>query len=53
VNSDATLASSVLALAAGASWGVKRWIISRKIPVESRDDLLSTTTWQMFYGVVR
>jgi drug/metabolite transporter (DMT)-like permease len=50
-NSDATLLSSVLALAAGASWGVSV-IIFKKIPVVSRDDLLSITTWQMFYGVV-
>src|SRR5882672_6781185 len=50
-NGDATLTSSVLALAAGASWGVSV-IIFKKIPVASRDDLLSVTTWQMFYGVV-
>lgn len=50
-NGGATLTSSVLALAAGASWGVSV-IIFKKIPVESRDDLLSLTTWQMFYGVV-
>ena len=43
--------SSLLALAAGASWGVSV-IIFKKIPVESRDDLLSLTAWQMLYGIV-
>ncbi len=50
-NSTATLTSSLLALGAGASWGVSV-IIFKKIPVESRDDLLSLTTWQMLYGVL-
>jgi drug/metabolite transporter (DMT)-like permease len=50
-HSDATLTSSLLALAAGAAWGVSV-IIFKRIRVESRDDLLSTTTWQMCYGVL-
>jgi drug/metabolite transporter (DMT)-like permease len=50
-NSAGSLASSLLALAAGASWGVSV-IIFKKIPLEGRDELLSLTTWQMFYGVV-
>ncbi|HEX5048023.1 MAG TPA: DMT family transporter [Gammaproteobacteria bacterium] len=48
---DATITSSVLALAAGAAWGASV-IIFKKIPVDTRDDLLSLTTWQMCYGVV-
>jgi drug/metabolite transporter (DMT)-like permease len=50
-NDTATLESSLLALAAGASWGVSV-IIFKKIPVQSRDDLLSLTAWQMLYGIV-
>lgn len=50
-HSDATIVSSVLALAAGAAWGASV-IIFKKIPVDTRDDLLSLTTWQMCYGVV-
>jgi drug/metabolite transporter (DMT)-like permease len=50
-HSDATLTSSVLALAAGASWGASV-IVFKKIPVDSRNDLLSLTTWQMCFGVV-
>ena len=50
-NGDATLASSLLALAAGASWGISV-IIFKKIPVEGRDELLSLTAWQMLYGVI-
>jgi drug/metabolite transporter (DMT)-like permease len=49
--SSAGLMSNLLALGAGASWGVSV-IIFKKIPVEGRDDLLSLTTWQMFYGVI-
>lgn len=49
--SSGTLMSSLLALAAGAAWGISV-IIFKKIPVHTRDDLLSLTTWQMFYGVV-
>jgi drug/metabolite transporter (DMT)-like permease len=50
-NGDATLTSSLLALGAGASWGVSV-IIFKKIPVHGRDDLLSLTAWQMLYGVI-
>ena len=50
-NSDATLTSSLLALAAGAAWGVSV-VLFKRIPVDNRDDLLSVTTWQMFYGVL-
>ena len=50
-NDTATLESSLLALAAGASWGVCV-IIFKRIPVQSRDDLLSLTAWQMLYGIV-
>jgi drug/metabolite transporter (DMT)-like permease len=50
-DASGTLTSSLLALAAGAAWGISV-IIFKKIPVQTRDDLLSLTTWQMFYGVV-
>ena len=50
-NSSAGLQSNLLALGAGAAWGVSV-IIFKKIPVNSRDDLLSLTTWQMLYGTV-
>jgi drug/metabolite transporter (DMT)-like permease len=50
-HSSATSMSSWLALAAGASWGVSV-IVFKKIPVHTRDDLLSLTTWQMVYGTV-
>lgn len=43
--------SSLLALGAGISWAISV-IIFKKIPVETRDDLLSVTTWQMVFGVV-
>lgn len=49
--SSGTLTSSLLALAAGASWGVSV-ILFKKIPLYTRDDLLSFTTWQMIYGTV-
>jgi drug/metabolite transporter (DMT)-like permease len=49
--SGATLESSLLALAAGASWGVSV-VIFKKIPVTSHDELLALTTWQMLYGAV-
>jgi drug/metabolite transporter (DMT)-like permease len=45
------LGSSLLALGAGASWGVSV-IIVKKIPVHGREELLSLTTWQMLYGLV-
>jgi len=43
--------SSLLALGAGVSWAISV-IIFKKIPVETRNDLLSVTTWQMVFGVV-
>jgi drug/metabolite transporter (DMT)-like permease len=43
--------SSLLALGAGVSWAVSV-IIFKKIPVESRNDLLSVTAWQMVFGVL-
>ncbi len=49
--SSGTLTSSLLALAAGASWGISV-IVFKKIPLDTRDDLLSLTTWQMIYGTV-
>ena len=48
---SATLTSSLLALAAGASWGVSV-ILFKKIPLHTRDELLSLTAWQMVYGTV-
>ncbi|HEX6997164.1 MAG TPA: DMT family transporter [Gammaproteobacteria bacterium] len=46
-----TLASSLLALAAGAAWGASV-VIFKQIPVHGRDELLSLTTWQMIFGAV-
>ncbi len=48
---DASVTSSLLALAGGASWGIGT-IIFKRIPVRSRDELLSLTTWQMFFGCI-
>jgi drug/metabolite transporter (DMT)-like permease len=48
-NGDVT--SSLFALGAGISWAISV-IIFKKIPVESRNDLLSVTAWQMVFGVV-
>ncbi len=45
------MTSSVLALGAGISWAVSV-IIFKKIPVKSRDDLLSVTAWQMVFGML-
>jgi drug/metabolite transporter (DMT)-like permease len=45
------MTSSLLALGAGISWAISV-IIFKKIPVETRNDLLSVTAWQMVYGVV-
>jgi drug/metabolite transporter (DMT)-like permease len=49
--SSASVTSSVLALAAGASWGVSV-ILFKRIPVNTRDELLSLTAWQMLYGCI-
>jgi drug/metabolite transporter (DMT)-like permease len=43
--------SSLLALGAGISWAVSV-IVFKKIPVESRNDLLSVTAWQMLFGMI-
>jgi drug/metabolite transporter (DMT)-like permease len=43
--------SSLLALGAGISWAVSV-IIFKKIPVESRNELLSVTSWQMVFGMI-
>jgi drug/metabolite transporter (DMT)-like permease len=50
-DSSASVTSSVLALAAGASWGVSV-ILFKRIPVNTRDELLSLTAWQMLYGCI-
>jgi drug/metabolite transporter (DMT)-like permease len=41
----------VLALGAGISWAVSV-IVFKKIPLESRNDLLALTAWQMLYGMI-
>jgi len=50
-NSSASFTSSMLALAAGASWGVSV-ILFKRIPVSTHDELLSLTMWQMLYGCI-
>jgi drug/metabolite transporter (DMT)-like permease len=49
--SQASLTASVLALAAGASWGVSV-LIFKRIPVNDYDELLSLTAWQMLFGCI-
>lgn len=46
---DAT--SSLLALGAGISWAISV-IIFKRMPVASRNDLLSVTAWQLAFGMV-
>jgi drug/metabolite transporter (DMT)-like permease len=48
---SAGVTGSLLALAAGALWGVSV-IIVKRIPVHGRDELLSLTAWQMLFGFV-
>jgi drug/metabolite transporter (DMT)-like permease len=48
---SADTTSSLFALGAGISWAISV-IVFKKIPVHSRDDLLSVTAWQMVYGMV-
>jgi drug/metabolite transporter (DMT)-like permease len=48
---EASLVSSALALAAGAAWAVGT-LIFKRIPVRTRDELLSLTAWQMLVGAV-
>jgi drug/metabolite transporter (DMT)-like permease len=45
------MTSSLLALGAGISWAISV-IVFKKIPVHSRDDLLSVTAWQMVFGMM-
>ena len=45
------LTSSLLALGAGISWAISV-IVFKTIPVESRNDLLSVTAWQMVFGMI-
>jgi drug/metabolite transporter (DMT)-like permease len=45
------ITSSLLALGAGISWAISV-IVFKKIPVESRNDLLSVTAWQMVFGML-
>jgi drug/metabolite transporter (DMT)-like permease len=47
----AGLSSSLVALGAGAAWGISV-IVAKKIPVHGRDELLSLTAWQMVFGFV-
>jgi drug/metabolite transporter (DMT)-like permease len=47
----AGVSNSLLALGAGASWGISV-IIVKKIPVRGHEELLSLTMWQMVYGSV-
>jgi drug/metabolite transporter (DMT)-like permease len=48
---SAGLAASLLALAAGALWGVSV-IIVKRIPIDGHAELLSLTAWQMLFGFV-
>jgi drug/metabolite transporter (DMT)-like permease len=43
--------SSLLALGAGISWAISV-IVFKKIPVETHNDLLSVTAWQMVFGMI-
>jgi len=43
--------SSLLALGAGISWAVSV-IVFKKIPIHTRNDLLSLTAWQMVFGMI-
>jgi len=45
------VASSLLALGAGISWAISV-IVFKTIPVETRNDLLSVTAWQMVFGML-
>jgi drug/metabolite transporter (DMT)-like permease len=50
-NASTGLANSLFALAAGMSWAISV-IIFKSIPIHTRNDLLSITLWQMFFGVI-
>jgi drug/metabolite transporter (DMT)-like permease len=43
--------SSLLALGAGIAWAISV-IVFKKIPVQSRNELLSVTAWQMVFGML-
>jgi drug/metabolite transporter (DMT)-like permease len=43
--------SSLLALGAGISWAISV-IIFKRMPVTSRNDLLSVTAWQLAFGMI-
>jgi drug/metabolite transporter (DMT)-like permease len=47
----AGLVGSLLALGAGALWGVSV-IIAKKIPVDGTKELLSMTAWQMLFALI-
>jgi drug/metabolite transporter (DMT)-like permease len=46
---DAT--SSLLALGAGISWAISV-IVFKKMPIDTRQDLLSVTAWQLVFGTI-
>jgi|SRR5690606_7909153 len=48
---EAGIMNSLLAVGAGASWGISV-IIAKKIPVNGREELLSLTAWQMVFGAI-
>jgi drug/metabolite transporter (DMT)-like permease len=50
-DSSGSVTSSALALAAGAAWAVSV-IVFKRIPVNTHNELLSLTAWQMFYGCI-
>jgi drug/metabolite transporter (DMT)-like permease len=50
-NGSGSTLSSVLALGAGISWAVSV-VVFKKIPLETRNDLLNLTAWQMLYGMI-
>ena len=48
---EASLLSSVLALAAGAAWAIGT-LLFKRIPVRTHHELLSLTAWQMLAGAI-
>jgi drug/metabolite transporter (DMT)-like permease len=48
---SADITSSLLALGAGIAWAISV-IVFKKIPVETRNDLLLVTAWQMVFGML-
>lgn len=49
-SADGNVLSSLLAVGAGISWAVSV-VIFKRMRIENQDELLSTTAWQMVYGV--